>query len=118
MCEEKYDYSENIVINREIKDYEQKISFLEESIQEERKFIYVAFKTKMSFLDLSTIDNEYKYFFLIPYNSYIDTEWSHLSFQTKLDMDRLIDLLVFYDADFPSLDENSIKDYFTVNKIS
>ncbi len=112
------DFSRHVKIKKEVKDIDKKVDFLNKEIERGATFIYVAFKHKLSFFDLTTIDDEYKFFYLIPYNSFVDNEWSHLAFQTKLDLDKLLELLVFYDAEFPVIDAESFDKYWLQPKIS
>lgn len=112
------DFSRFVKIKKEYKEIDKKVDFLNEAIQKGSSFVYVAFKHKLSFFDLSTIDDEYKFFYLLPYNSFVDNEWSHLAFQTKLDLDKLLELLVFYDAEFPVIDSESFDKYWLQSKIS
>ncbi len=112
------DFSTHVKVIKEYKDIDKKIDFLNNAIEKGVTFVYVAFKHKLSFFDLTTIEDEYKFFYLIPYNSFVDNEWSHLAFQTKLDINKLIELLVFYDAEFPTIDDKSFDKYWIESKIS
>lgn len=107
----KTSFIDCISIKEEIKESNQKISFLNESIDNGKRYIYVSLKHDKSFFDLSTVNDEYKYFFNIPYNLYIDEKWSHMKFRTKIETDKLLELLVLYDAEFPLLNEDSAKKF-------
>ncbi len=112
------DFSRHVKIKKEYKEIDKKLDFLNKSIKSGANFIYVAFRHNLSFFDLKTIDDEFKFFYLIPYNSFVDNEWSHLAFRSKLDLDKLLELLVFYDADFPKIDAESFDKYWLQPKIS
>lgn len=95
----------------EIEDFEEKIEFLHLLKKRGVKFALARLETESSyiFFDLETIEQECKYFYYIPYNGYISAKREHVAFESKLDLNTLVQIISIFRVDniIPQNEEES-----------
>lgn len=111
------DFIPNFELKNPLFDFKSKIEYINQQIKNNEKFICITYKEQISFFDLTTIDASYKMFYHIPFNSLIDLQSTNLSFQSKLELKKLVDILVFYKIDIEPISENQITNFLIHEKI-